>query len=167
MGGMVKLLSQNQANTTNQYQQTGSRHGYGTRALNHDDQKKSERVEDTTAKNSLEVLAFLVDVTLVRALPWQVHCGPPALVEGNQQVGARVPERHRHVRRNHLLFRRLALHAVVASHFPSDAAVVETKNLTKPISGPVRDGQREEHIGKSGTQRGVCQAPGGSCRTTG
>lgn len=65
--------------------------------------------------DSLEILALLVDVTLVRALPWQVHGGSPALIEGQQQVGARVPEGHGHLSRNHLLLRRLALHAVVVT----------------------------------------------------
>lgn len=96
----------------------------------------------STTTNSLEILALLVDVAFVRALPWQVHCGPPALVERKKQVGARVPERHRHFRRNHLLLRCLALHAVVTAHFSAETAVFETKsNEYDPISGPVKNGK--------------------------
>lgn len=37
---------------------------------------------------SLEVLALLVDMALMRALPWQEAGQGPALVERNQEVGA-------------------------------------------------------------------------------
>lgn len=67
-------------------------------------------------RHSLEVLALLVDVALVRALPRHVHSRPPALVQGYQEVGAGVPERQGGVSRHHLSLSRLPLHAVVASH---------------------------------------------------
>lgn len=67
-------------------------------------------------KNSLEVLTLLVDVAFVRALPRHVHGRPPTLVQGDEKVGAGVPERQGHVRRHHLSLRRLPFHTVVASH---------------------------------------------------
>jgi hypothetical protein len=55
------------------------------------------------AAHSLDVLALLVRVALVAALPRHVHRLPPALVQRNEEVAAVVPEAQRQARGLHLL----------------------------------------------------------------
>lgn len=55
------------------------------------------------------VLALLVGVTLVLALPWQEELGLPALVQRDQKVGALVSVTQRNPRLHHLLLRRYHL----------------------------------------------------------
>lgn len=55
------------------------------------------------------VLALLVRVTLVLALPWKIELRLPALVERDQKVSALVSVTQRHSRLHHLLLRRYHL----------------------------------------------------------
>lgn len=49
------------------------------------------------------ILALLISVALVLALPWQVKLGLPALVEWNEQVCALVSIGQGHLRFHHFL----------------------------------------------------------------
>lgn len=55
------------------------------------------------------VLALLVGVALVLALPWEIELGLPALVEGDEEVCTLVPVRQRNPSLHHLLLRRYHL----------------------------------------------------------
>ena len=55
------------------------------------------------------VLALLVGMALVLALPWKVELGLPALVERDEEVGALVPVWQGNPGLHHLLLRRYHL----------------------------------------------------------
>ena len=63
----------------------------------------------------LDVLAALVLVPQVAALPGHIERFAPALVQGNQEVGAGVAVGHHEVRVGHLLARRGGRREVVAA----------------------------------------------------